>query len=131
VLSPTWVTWRGMLGRCKRDKDYVGVTVCDRWQKFENFLADMGERPTGLTIEREDRSKGYEPGNCVWASRLAQTLNRRNTIWVALNGRTMCMNHWCREFGISQQTVYYRRNVGWSWERIFSTPLKPNRRRKG
>jgi hypothetical protein len=54
-----------------------GIEVCDRWRTFENFLADMGERPTGLTLDRVDNDGNYEPGNCCWATRKQQISNRR------------------------------------------------------
>lgn len=75
-----------MLQRCQnpnnpRYKDYGGrgIAVCERWQKFPNFLADMGERPEGLQLERKDNDGNYERCNCVWADRKTQMANRRNT----------------------------------------------------
>ena len=80
-----YTTWKRMIQRCSNPNDLRypyyggrGVTVCERWwQSFAAFLADMGERPAGLTLDRIDNSKGYEPGNCRWASKLTQNINTR------------------------------------------------------
>jgi hypothetical protein len=76
--------WKEMMGRCYNPKhpryaDYGGrgIRVCERWHDFTNFLADMGEPPPGLTLDRIDNNKGYEPGNCRWATVQEQNTNQR------------------------------------------------------
>jgi hypothetical protein len=88
--TSTYSIWRGILKRCNspRCKAYKyygarGIAVCERWMKFENFLADMGEHPDGLSIDRVNNDGNYEPLNCRWATAKEQASNRRaNSRWV-------------------------------------------------
>lgn len=83
--SKEYITWEGILYRCTKPTspawdDYGGrgITVCDRWREsFDWFLADMGPKPLGLSIERLDNDKGYSPDNCVWATKSMQNRNQR------------------------------------------------------
>ncbi len=88
--SPEYVVWKGMRARCsnprhKSYKDYGarGITVCKRWNSFENFLKDMGQRPSpAYTIDRKKNHLGYSKSNCRWATRLEQRHNRREAAWL-------------------------------------------------
>lgn len=85
-LSPTYVSWASMLTRCTNEnainfKHYGGrgISVCQRWKIFENFLEDMGKRPDGMSIDRIDVNGNYEPSNCKWSTQSEQLKNRRNS----------------------------------------------------
>jgi hypothetical protein len=104
--TPTYRSWKAMRTRCKNPstpayKNYGGrgITVCERWLKFENFLADMGERQQGHSLERKDNNKGYRPDNCVWATPLEQGLNTRTTRRITWQGTTMSMSEWAKYAG--------------------------------
>lgn len=75
--TPTYKSWSSMKWRCGKTKSYEQVKVCERWQSFENFLADMGERPEGTTLDRIDPEGDYEPSNCRWATPAEQAQNRK------------------------------------------------------
>src|SRR5260370_303281 len=85
--DPLYIVWFNMLQRCNNPKNtsYIhyggrGIRVCQRWFKFENFLADMGLRPAGHSIERKDFNKGYNLRNCTWATSKEQTRNYRRNV---------------------------------------------------
>lgn len=85
LRSPTYTSWRGMRNRCLNPKsehydDYGGrgIQICSKWDSFENFLADLGERPFGMTLDRVNNDGNYEPSNCRWASGSEQAKNKRS-----------------------------------------------------
>lgn len=82
IPSPTYKSWNSMKQRCLNPKDQAyekyggrGIQVCERWMEFENFLADMGVRPEGTSIDRIDNDGNYEPSNCKWSTRQQQNRN--------------------------------------------------------
>jgi hypothetical protein len=81
--SPTYNSWRNMRGRCSNPNSWDwkyyggrGIKVCERWNDFRNFLEDMGERPTGMTLDRKENNGNYEPLNCRWADSKTQSTNK-------------------------------------------------------
>jgi len=104
--------WSGMLVRARGKASFHsyanrGIGVCERWKKFENFLADMGDRPSpSMTIERLDNDKDYSPENCVWADRTTQARNRRNTVYVTFKGQRRKLIELAEEFGVEPKRLY-------------------------
>ena len=128
-----YVIWKAIWQRCTNPKhiqycDYGarGITVCKRWRGrngFRNFLADMGPRPKGYTIERRENKKGYEPSNCHWATPTAQNRNKRNNLLITAFGKTQCLAAWAEECGLTQGCLYYRIVTGkWDSERALTVP---------
>lgn len=120
--------WRQMMGRCYLStapnfKWYGarGIRVARRWHKFENFLADMGERPEGMTLDRVKVDKGYGPSNCRWATRQEQARNTRRNVYVTHNGRTQTISDWEREMGVQGDKFAKRLRRGWPVDRALST----------
>ncbi len=106
--------WNGMRQRCDNPKDsrYAdyggrGIRVCARWRKFENFLADMGPRPPGTTLDRENNNGNYTPRNCKWADRKTQNRNTRQVVLIKFNGLALPKGAWAERLGTSKFAVHY------------------------
>ena len=132
--SLTYSTWERMKNRCSnpRHDKYAryggrGIKVCKRWQKFENFLADMGPRPgRDYSIERSDTDGDYEPSNCFWMVTKHQARNRSDNRLLTFDGKTLCVAEWCERFGIPQARVLARLKLGWSVTEALTIPKLKN-----
>lgn len=130
--TPTHITWTLMKQRCLNPKapDFHkyggrGVTVCDRWLSFENFLADMGERPDGMTLDRIDNDGPYGPDNCRWATPTDQQANRRRTVMLTIGSETKPLAELARLHGLPPKTVYMRVRYAWSPEQALGIHPRP------
>lgn len=128
--SSEYHQWQSMKNRCSnpKDRDYPsyggrGITVCERWQDFATFLGDVGARPSpGMTLDRIDNNKGYEPTNVRWATAKDQARNRRNNVFIAVGGQTVRLTDECERRGLSVPMVRQRLQKGWDVERALNTP---------
>lgn len=117
--SRAYNSWSQMKYRCERESHVAfreygerGITVCERWQSFENFLADMGNPPDGHSLDRIDTNGNYEPGNCRWATPKQQVENRRNTVYVQHHGKKQTLVDACKELGLNIHGVRQRLRRG-------------------
>jgi hypothetical protein len=124
--SRLYLVWQSMLSRCRnprnrqyRDYGGRGIIVCDRWQSFLNFLADMGPGKSGWTLERLNNDLGYCPANCVWATRAQQSRNSRRTKVYTVEGVTGCITDLSIRFGISPMRATSRLLQGFPPELAF------------
>jgi len=131
--SKEFAIWSGMIGRChnKNSYDYHnygarGIVVCERWlNSFENFYADMGDKPfPGAQIDRKNNDGNYEPENCKWSTSLENNNNRRNTTRVEYKGETLAAKPLSRKFGIKYNTFLNRIKKGLSVDNALNTPTR-------
>lgn len=129
-VTPEWITWSSMRGRCsnRKSRDWKnyggrGIKVCDRWlNSFANFFADMGPRPTPKhSIDRIDNDGPYSPDNCRWVTRTKQSRNRRSNRNISFNGKTRTLAEWGERAGIDPETISFRLKSGWTIERALNT----------
>jgi hypothetical protein len=130
--SPEYRSWDKMIQRCMNPKCHKfasyggrGITVCERWLLFQNFLIDMGPRPAEHTLDRIDNDGDYKPGNCRWATRSEQQRNRRANRMVNYLGMRVCVTEFAEFIGHSVAQVSWRLDHGWSAEKIATTPVRP------
>lgn len=131
--SPAYYSWSSARSRCNnpKDKQYFryggrGITFCERWNDFANFLDDMGERPSGkFSLDRIDSNGNYEPNNCRWAVPIQQSSNRRRSVLITFEGKTTPLSVLCRRLGLNYQAMY-RRIVTWKWDahKAFTIPVR-------
>jgi hypothetical protein len=131
--SGTIISWKSMIQRCTNHKHPAfrnygarGITVCERWLLFENFLADMGHRPDGFTLERKNNNLGYSPDNCKWATRAEQNANTRTNINLTHGGETHNISEWSRKLGMPMTTLHSRVAAGWDTMEVLKTERKIN-----
>ncbi len=120
VKTSEYRSWLAARRRCMNptDKDYPryggrGITFCERWNRFEDFLADMGTRPPGTSIDRIDNAGNYEPGNCRWATTIEQARNKRGLALITHGGETLCLSEWAERLGLPLPRLAKRRENGW------------------
>jgi hypothetical protein len=128
--SPEYSTWEAMRARCYRSTNIAwdryggrGIKVCDRWKdSFENFLADMGPRPEGCSLDRIDNDGDYTPENCRWSTSGEQSKNRNNNAWLVhpVTGEKRITRDWERVLGLSAGALAHRLRNGWSLEKALT-----------
>jgi hypothetical protein len=123
--------WNSMRTRCFNPKYRLfanyggrGISVCPRWSKFVNFLADMGQRPAALTLDRIDNDGNYEPANCRWATREQQNCNRRSAHLVEFRGVVVAFAeaHRLSNSPVSYTAAKSRVAKGWDLEAALTHP---------
>lgn len=130
--TPTYKSWCHMVERCTNPNavNYdryggAGVTVCERWLTFANFLEDMGERPKRLTLDRKESDRGYEPGNCRWATAFEQSRNRKNVVPFEYHGALRPVHELALVAGVPGHEIRRRvRDRGWPVEKAVETPMR-------
>jgi hypothetical protein len=130
--SKEYQLWTGMISRCTNEnaESYPnyggrGITVCESWRDYANFLADMGRRPSpDHQLDRYPNNDGnYEPGNVRWATRAEQAVNKRHTVRITAFGETLNVYEWAERFGRKPKTILNRLRLGFTAEAAVSAVL--------
>ncbi len=129
--SAEYFVWTSMRSRCRSPKDKAyphyggrGIQVCERWNDFSNFLADMGRRPRkGMELDRINNDGNYEPGNCRWVTSVENGRNKRSNRKITHNGETLCLTEWAqRATWGSQAGAENRIRMGYPMEVCLTLP---------
>jgi len=122
--TPEYKSWIAMRHRCSNPNHIAfhryggrGISVCSRWDSFENFLADMGKKPIGCSLDRIDNNKGYSPENCRWASHREQSNNTKQNRLVSYGGANYTISQLSEKLGINYNTLYSRIQRGTELDR--------------
>lgn len=107
----TYKAWDNMKQRCGRIKAYKNVSYAQEWESFEQFYADMGDRPEGMTLDRIDPKGNYCKENCRWADYETQENNRTNNVKYLYQGELLTIPQIARKNGMSRSTLYDRVHI--------------------
>lgn len=131
--TATYKAWVSMKERCTNPNNRMwphyggrGIGFCERWTDFVGFLADMGEKPAGLSLDRIDNDGNYEPANCRWADNYTQNQNRRTSRMLDYEGETLCLTVLARRLGLGVQCLRMRIQNGWPSERWAEPSQRPS-----
>lgn len=137
-LHPLYGIWNQMMRRCYNSKTIHydryggrGITVCDEWHDFWNFVKwsdSVGGRPTGTSIDRIDNNGNYEPSNCRWATKFQQSTNKCTNVILEYNGIKKSLIEWALEYGLEWNTLSNRINRGWPVDKAITTSVKYTRK---
>lgn len=131
-VTPEYQTWIEIKRRCHDSTrhDYPryggrGIKVCYEWLiSFQAFLNHVGKRPSkNHSLDRINSNRGYEPGNCRWATRKEQGRNKSNNRLITYKNQTLCLSEWCELLGIKRHVIKCRLSLGWTVEKAFETPV--------
>ena len=130
--TPEYYAWKEMKQRCfnpnhKAYSNYGdrGITVCDRWLDSDNYLTDMGSRPTAKhSIDRIDNNGNYCAENCKWSTKAEQENNKRTNRLITIDGKTLNIAQWTKEMGFGRNVIRDRLNLGWSEYDAVMTPVQ-------
>lgn len=134
--SPEHWAWKHLRARCEDQsskdwKDYGGrgITFCERWMSFENFIADVGPRPSPKhSIDRIRVNGNYEPGNVRWATPIQQGRNTRRNVRLTFNGENLCISEWAERIGAKPKSLHNRIKRGWTIEEAITRPFGAGKR---
>jgi len=129
--SKEYKAWQHMRERCD-DPNHPsfdryggrGITVCERWHKFENFFEDMGVAPLGYELDREKNDEGYDKGNCRWVTHKVNSRNKSCDVRITYNGVTKTWAEWADEAVVCFETFKGRIRKGWSMEAALTLPAQ-------
>lgn len=132
--SETYKIWQTMIQRCENPNEDRferyggrGIEVCERWKVFENFISDMGLKPSiNMQIDRIDNDGHYEPDNCRWATPKQNVNNRSVTRYLTVDEETMSLSDWSERTGIKRQTIVTRLRRGWTVKEALTKEVKRN-----
>ena len=129
--TPIYATHHAMMQRCYDKNSHAydrygarGINVCEKWQTFEGFYEDMGDKPEGMSLERKDNDGDYCPENVIWATAKQQANNTRGNRIIEYRGQKQTMTQWAEKFGLKPQTLWARLVVrGWSVDKSLETAV--------